>query len=51
MAAVEHACGSNLPRIAVWAAREMHTCARYVAVVLDQNLAMSLDRQLAARAS
>jgi hypothetical protein len=51
MAAVEHACGPNLPRIAVWAAREMQTCARYVAVVLDQNLAMSLDRQLAACAS
>jgi hypothetical protein len=51
MAAVEHACGPKLPRIAVWAAREMQTCARYVAVVLDQNLAMNLDRQLAARAS
>jgi hypothetical protein len=35
----------------VWAAREMQTCARYVAVVLDQNLAMNLDRRLAARAS
>ena len=51
MAAVEHACGPKLPRIAVWAAREMQTCARYVAVVLDQNLAMNLDRQLAARTS
>ena len=51
MAAVEHACGPKLPRIAGWAAREMQTCARYVAVVLDQNLAMNLDRQLAARTS
>ena len=51
MGIVEHACGPKLPRIAVWAAREMQTCARYVAVVLDQNLAMSLDRRLAARAS
>jgi hypothetical protein len=51
MAVVEHACGPKLPRIAMWAAQEMKTCARYVAVVLDQNLAMNLDRQLAARAS
>jgi hypothetical protein len=51
MAAVEHTCGPKLPRIAVWAAREMQTCARYVAVVLDQNLAMTLDRRLAARAN
>jgi hypothetical protein len=27
----------------------MQTCSRYVAVVLDQNLSMSLDRRLAAR--
>jgi len=50
MAAVERVCGPKLPRIAMWAAQEMQTCARYVAVVLDQNLAMNLDRQLAARA-
>jgi hypothetical protein len=29
----------------------MQTCARYVAVVLDQNLAMNLDRRLAAQAN
>jgi hypothetical protein len=51
MAAVERTVGPKLPRLAVWAAREMQTCARYVAVVLDQNLAMNLDRRLAARAS
>jgi len=41
----------KVPSISTWASREMQTCARYVAVVLDQNLAMSLDRRLAARAS
>ena len=51
MAALEHTCGSKLPSIASWATREMQTCARYVAVVLDQNMAMNLDRRLAARAS
>jgi cell shape-determining protein MreC len=40
-------CNSKLPSIANWASREMETCARYVAVVLDQNLAMNLDRRLA----
>jgi hypothetical protein len=27
----------------------MQTCARYVAVLLDQNLSMNLDRRLAAQ--
>jgi hypothetical protein len=40
---------SSLPGIANWASREMQICARYVAVVLDQNLAMNLDRRLAAQ--
>jgi hypothetical protein len=39
----------KLPSIASWANREMQTCSRYAAVVLDQNLSMSLDRRLAAR--
>jgi hypothetical protein len=39
----------KLPAISSWANREMQTCSRYVAVVLDQNLSMSLDRRLAAR--
>jgi hypothetical protein len=29
----------------------MKICSRYVAVVLDQNLAMNLDRRLAARSN
>jgi len=39
----------KLPSIATWANGEMQTCSRYVAVALDQNLSMSLDRRLAAR--
>jgi hypothetical protein len=41
----------KVPSISTWASHEMQTCARYVAVVLDQNLAMNLDRRLAARAN
>lgn len=51
VAALEQAVGSKLPSIAAWAKREMQTCSRYVAVVLDQNLSMHLDRQFAARIS
>jgi hypothetical protein len=40
---------TTLPSVANWASREMETCSRYVAVVLDQNLAMNLDRRLAAQ--
>jgi hypothetical protein len=39
----------QLPSLSSWASREMKICSRYVAVVLDQNLAMNLDRRLAAR--
>jgi hypothetical protein len=41
----------KLPSLSSWASREMKICSRYVAVVLDQNLAMNLDRRLAARAN
>jgi hypothetical protein len=41
----------QLPSIAAWAKGEMQICSRYAAVVLDQSLAMNVDRQLAARAS
>ena len=51
IAKVERVSKAKAPSISEWAAREMQTCARYVAVVLDQNLAMSLDRRLAARAN
>jgi hypothetical protein len=51
IAKVERASKAKIPSISKWAAREMQTCARYVAVVLDQSLAMNLDRRLAARAN
>src|SRR3977135_1207253 len=39
------------PAISRWAKSEMQICSRYVAVVLDQSLSMSVDRQFAARAN
>lgn len=39
------------PMLSLWVVREMATCSRYVAVVLDQNLSIDLDRQATARAS
>lgn len=49
VARLERVFRLKLPSISVWAGREMQTCSRYVAVVLDQSLSMSLDRRLAAR--
>src|ERR1700730_8399241 len=46
IAKLEQISAAKLPSISIWASREMQTCARYVAVVLDQNLAMNLDRRL-----
>jgi hypothetical protein len=51
VARLEQLSNSKIPGIATWASREMQTCARYVAVVLDQNLAMNLDRRLATQAN
>ena len=51
VAKVEQVCNARVPSISAWASREMQICARYVAVVLDQNLAMNLDRRLAAQAN
>jgi hypothetical protein len=51
IAKLEQVSAGKVASISAWASREMQTCARYVAVVLDQNLAMNLDRRLAARAS
>ena len=51
IAYVQRLADSRLPQLSNWASREMETCARYVAVVLDQNLALNLDRRLAARAN
>lgn len=39
----------KLPSLSSWANREMQLCSRYAAVVLDQNLALNLDRHLAGR--
>jgi hypothetical protein len=46
---LERAFQNSLPRLSLWASREMQCCSRYVAVLLDQYLCMSQDRQLAAR--
>jgi hypothetical protein len=48
---LDRAFGSRLPSLSTWANREMQTCSRYAAVVLDQSLSMNMDRQSAARAS
>jgi hypothetical protein len=47
---LDHAFRNVLPAISSWAKSEMQTCSRYVAVVLDQSLSMSVDRQFATRA-
>jgi hypothetical protein len=47
---LEHAFRVKLPTFSTWARNEMQICSRYVAVVLDQSLSMSVDRQFAARA-
>jgi len=49
MTNVEKACRSIQPTLSAWAAGEMKICSRYVAVLLDQNLALDLDRRAAAR--
>jgi hypothetical protein len=51
VAKIEQITGAKVPSISMWAAEEMKTCARYVAVVLDQNLSMNLDRRLAAQSN
>lgn len=49
VAKLEKACRSVQPALSAWASKEMRTCSRYVAVVLDQNLAVDLDRRAAVR--
>ena len=51
VAKLEQAFKVKLPSLSTWASQEMKNCSRYVAVVLDQNLAMNLDRRLAARSN
>jgi hypothetical protein len=46
---LEVVCRSIQPAISAWASAEMKTCSRYVAVLLDQNLALDLDRRAAVR--
>ena len=46
---LEHAFRVKLPAISAWAKCEMQICSRYVAVILDQSLSMSLDREFATR--
>jgi hypothetical protein len=45
----EQVFGRLFPGKFAWATREMEVCARFVAVALDQNLAMNLDRRMVAR--
>ena len=47
---LEHAFRVKLPAFSTWAKSEMQICSRYVAVVLDQSLSMSMDREFATRA-
>lgn len=51
VAKIEQAFRLKVPAISAWANGEMQICSRYAAVMLDQNLSMNLDRQLAARAN
>jgi hypothetical protein len=49
LAKLQKLAGVNLPSVSAWTLREMQTCSRYAAVVLDQGLSMNLDRHLAAQ--
>jgi hypothetical protein len=49
VAKLEKSLRSIQPAISAWAASEMKICSRYVAVVLDQNLALDLDQRAAVR--
>ena len=49
VAKLEKTCRSIQPALSAWAAGEMKTCSRYVAVLLDQNLSLDLDQQAAVR--
>jgi hypothetical protein len=49
MAKLEKTCRSIQPALSSWACKEMKTCSRYAAVVLDQNLSLDLDQRAAVR--
>src|SRR5580658_1321402 len=44
VAKLEKSCRSIQPALSAWASKEMKTCSRYVAVLLDQNLSLDLDQ-------
>jgi hypothetical protein len=44
---LERAFRAKLPALSAWASSEMQICSRYVAVLLDQSLCISLDREFA----
>lgn len=49
MAKLQKAFQSMQPALSAWASKEMKTCSRYVAVLLDQNLSLDLDHRAAVR--
>lgn len=44
---LERTFQAKLPAVSAWASSEMQICSRYVAVLLDQSLCVSLDREFA----
>ena len=46
---LEVVCRSIQPGLSAWASKEMKTCSRYVAVLLDQTLSLDLDERAAMR--
>lgn len=51
VARLEKSFRSIQPALASWATGEMKICSRYVAVLLDQNLALDLDQRAAVRST
>ena len=49
--ALGHLAGKSLPQLAAWTQREMTTCSRYVAVLVDQRLERNLACAAEARSS
>jgi len=47
IARLQDASKTVFPLVSAWAAREMTICSRYVAVTIDQHLAMDFDRRSA----
>jgi hypothetical protein len=44
---LERTFRAKFPAVSAWASSEMQICSRYVAVLLDQSLCISVDRQFA----